>query len=229
MKDKKRINKVLEYIGEKEKVADIGCDHCYVLINGILKGKIHKGIGVEVVEGPLIQAKKNIIKNKLEDRIEVRLGNGLIPINIGETDICVIGGMGGPLIKDILEEDIDKAKSFKKLILQPMSGESDLRKFLLDNGWKIVDEDILIDDKIYLYIIAEINEEKTDINLSVDTLDLGDIIIAKKGIARDKYIKEKINKLEKILIGLEKATSNQSAKKLEIEKKINRWRKYIES
>lgn len=157
------------------------------------------------------------------------MGNGLIPINIGETDICVIGGMGGPLIKDILEEDIDKAKSFKKLILQPMSGESDLRKFLLDNGWKIVDEDILIDDKIYLYIIAEINEEKTDINLSVDTLDLGDIIIAKKGIARDKYIKEKINKLEKILIGLEKATSNQSAKKLEIEKKINRWRKYIES
>ena len=60
MKNKRRIEKALEYIDGFEKAADIGCDHCYVLINGVLSGKIKEGIGVEVVKGPFMQGKKTL-------------------------------------------------------------------------------------------------------------------------------------------------------------------------
>lgn len=217
-----------------EKVVDIGCDHCYILIKGVLSGKIKIGIGVENSEGPYKQAEKNIEKNRLEALLEVRLGNGLEPIKIGEGDICVIGGMGGILIKEILCKDIKKAKSFKSLILQPMSNEKELRKFLLQNSWRIVFEKILITDKSYLYIVArpeEDNKESTTVEYPDDIYEIGPILIKEKSRQRDIYIKDKILGLEKILKALNKSKNKEGFidRKKDIKDKIKRWRCYLES
>ena len=56
------------------------------------------------------------------------------------------------------------AKSFKQIILQPISSVPALRKFLLKNGFKISNEYIVFENNIYSFIIEAENgnEEYTE-------------------------------------------------------------------
>ncbi|KAF0091468.1 MAG: hypothetical protein FD141_1257 [Fusobacteria bacterium] len=226
MKTNLRIDKVLEFIPTESTVADIGCDHGYVLIKGVIEGKISQGVGVDVSKGPLQQAISNLEEYKVQEKIEIRLGDGLKPINEGECDICVIGGMGGRLITNILEDNLEKSRSFKRLILQPMNSERILRKFLINNEWTIIEEEILILDRLYLYIVAEKGNMKVDNDF---IYDIGPILSTKNSGGRDKYIQEKISKLQHILLNINKGKENDEHKVNEIEKLIEKWRSYLEN
>ncbi len=226
MKTNIRVDKVLDYIPIGSKVADIGCDHGYVLIKGVLEDIIIKGIGIEVAKGPYYQAKKNVKEYKLEDKIDIRFGNGLNPLLNDECDICVIGGMGGRLITSIINEDLDKLSLFKRLVLQPMNSESILRRFLLSNNWKIIDEEILIEDRLYLYIVAE----KGNMKVNDDFLfEIGPVLAKKNNIGRDQYITEKLMKLEKIKKNLKKIKIEDKNNLKKIDFYIKKWSSYLEN
>ena len=91
----------------------------------------------------------------MEKIIELRCADGLSAIEAGETDTIIIAGMGGNLIGDILERDLNKAKK-SKLILQPMNAQYELRKRLLQMGFKIIRENLAKEGfKIYNIIMAE--------------------------------------------------------------------------
>lgn len=226
MKNNKRIDKVLDFIKEGSTVADIGCDHGYVLIKGILEDKIKRGIGVEVNEGPFRQALSNIAEYNMDDQLEIRLGSGIEPIVSGEAEVCVIGGMGGSLIVSILNQDIEKARSFSRLIMQPMNSEEQLRRFLVERDWKIVEEEILELDRLYLYIVAEKGEMKIDNEF---LYEIGPVLAGSKGSGREKYIREKIAKLEYIADNLKMSRIIDESKMREIKKNIEKWRSYLEN
>lgn len=224
MKINTRVDKVLNYIQKGSTVADIGCDHGYVLIKGVTDDIIKSGIGVEVAEGPFNQAKINVHEYNMDDYINIRYGNGLDPVLINECDVCVIGGMGGRLITNILSDNKEKASNFKRLILQPMNSEFILRKYLLENNWVIVDEDILIEDRLYLYIIAE----KGNMEVHDDFIyEIGPVLAKKNNSGRNKYIKQKIFKLEKILMNLKEVEVKETNKIKIIKQAIEKWRSYI--
>ena len=229
MKTNLRIDKVLEFIPTGSTVADIGCDHGYVLIKGVIEGKVVRGIGVDVSKGPCQQAISNLEEYRVQEKIEIRLGDGLKAINEDECDICVIGGMGGRLITNILEDNIKKSKSFKRLILQPMNSERILRKFLIDNDWTIINEEILISDRLYLYIVAEKGNIKVDDDFIYDIGPILAIKNDKNNDGRNQYIQEKILKLEKILLNMNKGKENDEHRVKEIEKLIEKWRCYLEN
>lgn len=111
-------------------VADIGCDHAYLPILLAQEDAAAHFIAADVREGPLLRAKENISRFGLADRIETRLGSGLIPVLPGECEAAVIAGMGGSVICNILQEGETVAKSLKRLVLQPMSAAPELRRFL---------------------------------------------------------------------------------------------------
>ncbi|MDD2370663.1 MAG: class I SAM-dependent methyltransferase [Firmicutes bacterium] len=224
MKINTRVDKVLNYIQKGSTVADIGCDHGYVLIKGVTDDIIKSGIGVEVAKGPFNQAKINVHEYNMDDYINIRYGNGLDPVLINECDVCVIGGMGGRLITNILRDNKEKASNFKRLILQPMNSEFILRKYLLENNWVIVDEDILIEDRLYLYIIAE----KGNMEVHDDFIyEIGPVLAKKNNSGRNKYIKQKIFKLEKILMNLKEVEVKETNKIKIIKQAIEKWRSYI--
>lgn len=131
-------------------VADIGTDHAYIPIKLIEDNIAEKVIASDIKEGPVKIAKQNIIKNNLEKKIEVRLGGGLSVLGQNEADTIIIAGMGGEMIEKILRDDEDIAKSVNMLILQPMNSQYELRKFLINNGYIIINEDIAIENfKVY--------------------------------------------------------------------------------
>ena len=95
----------------------------------------------EVVEGPYQSALQNVADNGLEDKIEVRLANGLAAFEPTDGISCItIAGMGGRLIADILAAGLEKLASVSRLVLQPNNREDELRAWLVDNDFRIVDE-----------------------------------------------------------------------------------------
>ena len=122
------------------RIADIGCDHAHTSIWLIKNGVASSALAMDVRTGPLEKARENIRMYGLEDRIELRLSNGLQELHENEAESIIIAGMGGMLTVQILTEGLSKAVAAKELILQPQSDIGLVRSFLRKNGFCIVRE-----------------------------------------------------------------------------------------
>ncbi len=103
-------------------------------------------------------------KDGLEKQITVRLANGLDAIEAeDQIDAITIAGMGGSLIREILEAGKQKNRlsGNERLILQPNIGERTLRSWLQENNYQLIAETILEENKkIYEILVAEKTQEK---------------------------------------------------------------------
>ena len=135
-------------------VCDVGTDHAYIPIYLVNNKKCKKAIASDIRPGPINIAKKNIEEYGLLDSIETRIGNGLDTIKENEEDVIIIAGMGGIIIKDILERGIDKAKKANALILQPMYAIEVVHEWLCSNGFEVYDEKLAREEKKIYDVIA---------------------------------------------------------------------------
>ena len=111
---------------------------------------------MDVNKGPLEKAKEHIRAEKLSGKIATRLGNGLAPLEPGETDTVIIAGMGGDLICKILKAKPEFLIEGKEFILQPQSEWFKIRRLLKEYRYQIEKEWFLKEDgKYYVIIEAE--------------------------------------------------------------------------
>ncbi len=209
MKISKRIEKIIEFIDASDKVADVGCDHGYLCL-GLLEKGISFVQNIDNKIGPLNTAKMNL-QDYLDKNIIFTLCDGLDELD-DQVDTVVISGMGGDLITQIINGNLEKAKKLKKLIVVAHSKVPLLRENLT-KYFEIVDEDLIEDnDKIYEIIVF--NSQKTR-EYSFEELLLGPILSVKKSDLFIKKITKRINEIEKIL-----NLSNIGLQKLEKEREI---------
>ncbi|ART77308.1 SAM-dependent methyltransferase [Sutcliffiella horikoshii] len=181
LKLSKRLEAVASFIPKGSVLADIGSDHAYLPCYAYLQGMIERGIAGEVVEGPFQSAIQQVRKTELENVIEVRKGDGLEVISPNEVTCITIAGMGGTLIQSILEKGKDKLAGVQTLILQPNIGAKKIRDWLLENGWELVAEQILLDDsRIYEILVAERGKSAKPYSLKKDTYLLVGPFLAKE-------------------------------------------------
>lgn len=151
-----RLLTAVQFVREGSRLADIGTDHGYLPIFLILEGRIPFAIAADINRGPLDKADENIHKYALDGKIKTVLCDGLRSIDKDEVDDVAIFGMGGELIVKILDEAPWLKDAAKRLILQPMTHPEKLRKYLADNGYRIIGEALSFDrGKIYQTICAE--------------------------------------------------------------------------
>ncbi len=159
--------------------ADIGSDHAFLPIYLIEHGIVAKAIATELTDGPLSRAQEAIENSSFQDSIELRKGDGLQPLAAGEAATVIIAGMGGETICSILSCDWDKAASFQRFVFQPMSRAYMLRAALAEQGWPILDEILVIENK-RIFVIVSSKPGKTPYQLSQLELDIGPIILDTK-------------------------------------------------
>ena len=158
----KRLELVASFVPQGAILLDVGSDHAYLPIELVERGQIKSAIAGEVVEGPYQSAVKNVDAHGLEEKIQVRLANGLAAFEEeDQVSVIAIAGMGGRLIATILEEGLDKLVNVERLILQPNNREDDLRIWLQDHGFQIVAESILEEaGKFYEILVVEAGQMK---------------------------------------------------------------------
>ena len=145
----RRIEAVASMVTAGYTLCDVGTDHGYVPIALVQGNIIPKAIAVDINKGPLERANEHIRANGLTEKITTRLSNGLEAIHDGEVDSIVIAGMGGELVIHILTAGETVCRSAKELILQPQSEVSKVREYVRNTGYKIVDEDMILEDGKY--------------------------------------------------------------------------------
>ena len=147
-----RLKCVAGLVNKGARVADIGTDHAYLPIYLVQSGISNKVYACDVRKEPLRRAKLHIDEYGLSDKITTRLCDGLKGINKGDVDTVTICGMGGRLMKNILEAGIDKLGDNTQLVLSAQSELRDFRKYLLETGIDIKSEHILLEDGKYYFI-----------------------------------------------------------------------------
>ncbi|HHV72023.1 MAG TPA: SAM-dependent methyltransferase, partial [Clostridia bacterium] len=177
--------------------ADIGTDHAYLLIELARRNPKRKLIGVEVSSKPFQVAKNNLKRVSLNDCVELRLGSGLTVIDPEEVDTVVLAGMGGTTIIDILEASPQVVGKLNRLILQPMVAVERVRKWLVEKGFRIEDEDLVLEDNQYYQVILASPGERQQ--LDEIELMLGPKIMEKKHPLLSNYLDFLISKYEGII------------------------------
>jgi len=149
----KRLKCLADMVTPGNGVADVGCDHGFLSVYLVQKGISQKVLAMDVRMGPLSRAGEHIAAYELGDYIETRLSDGLSAYHEGEAQTLVCAGMGGRLMKRILSAYENKTRSFQELILQPQSELYEFRLFLRENGYEILQENILCEEGKYYFMM----------------------------------------------------------------------------
>ena len=150
----KRLETIIERMPTSGCLADVGCDHAYVAIEAVRRGRAARALACDVRKGPLQQAAEHILCAGLAGKIETRLSDGLEKVAPGEADTVVVAGMGGPLMERILQ---GRLEDFAYFVLSPQSEIPHFRRFLLAEGMQIDEETMLIDEGKY-YVILNVSQ-----------------------------------------------------------------------
>ena len=220
----KRLQMIADSMADCRKFADIGTDHAWLPIYMVSNGFCEEAVACDIRKGPISVAQKNISEYGLADRIETRLGPGFSVLSESDgLDAAVIAGMGGLMIAGILDNDKNISESLPMMYLQPNTCEPELRNYLFENGYEIVDEQAELDGRhTYLMIKCRYNPDSKQMrNDTPDVAEwqirliLGDVMPARRN-NKDKLYFEKLKiKTERILAGLDSAEKETDDRKFQ--------------
>lgn len=259
IKISQRLQMIAGLVTEGGRLADVGTDHGYIPIWMKQNDRIASAIAMDVNQGPLDSAKEHIHACQLDAYIETRLSDGLDALGKEDADTVVIAGMGGALTIRILQRGLEKFGrradgswnwSVRELILQPQSEIDEVRRFLREQGFQIVDEDMLVEDGKYYTamravpadvitddpeqngidkmiqetcsgILAEHDFQNECSTVSMEDL-FGPVLLAKKHPVLKEWIQREIRIQEKILSSLTKAGNAERSKerRQEVEERL---------
>ncbi|SDG17937.1 tRNA (adenine(22)-N(1))-methyltransferase [Desulfosporosinus hippei] len=153
-----RLQAVASLVPEGSILGDIGTDHAYLPIFLYETQKIAKAVAIDVHEGPYKSALTAVKSRKLGDFLDVRFGDGLMPLEVGEVNTLTLAGMGGRTMLEIFSVRPDIMKGISNLILQPQGAEGAVRLTLLEQGWKLGFERLVEEDE-RIYVVMAFSKE----------------------------------------------------------------------
>lgn len=207
-------------------VGDVGTDHGYIPVYLISNNISKHIIATDISQGSLNKAINYVKELQFEEKIETRLGNGLEIFKPFEIDTVIIAGMGGLLIKEILEQNIEMTNSITNFILQPMIASRELREYLINSKFKIVKETLAKeDDKFYEIIYAKKGIDYIDKDIY---FEIGKSLIIDNHPLLKEFIEYKIQSTLNILKDLEGISSEKGrARYEELTDKLKGYREVL--
>ena len=188
--------------------ADIGTDHGYLPVYLVLTGRVSRALAADINSGPLARAVQTIEKYGAAGQIDVQLSDGLTGVDPAVTDIAV-AGMGGELIANILKQAEWTQDPTKRLILQPMTQDAFLRRFLAENGYTVTKETVA-EEGMHLYVIMQAEYDGSRRELTELEALTGRLAESNTPLSQ-KYLQKKRDTLCRIAEGLLRAGDDRAA------------------
>ena len=203
LKISKRLEAAASFSRRGARFADVGTDHAYLTIY-LYETQGSRGVASDINAGPTERALANVISHRAKSAIEVLQTDGLHGIESYAPDDIFILGMGGELIVKIISEAPWLKSDGRRLVLQPMTHPEVVRKYLIENGFEIVDELIVKDEKIYQIICAEYRGG------TQEELDELELLVGRKNLLRaEPILYELLGNIKKVFS--ERVAGKQSA------------------
>ncbi|MBR4139199.1 MAG: tRNA (adenine(22)-N(1))-methyltransferase TrmK [Lachnospiraceae bacterium] len=214
-----RLSSVASMVTAGNCLADVGTDHGYVPIYLYERNVIPRAIAMDVNKGPLERAALHIAESGMKDVIETRLSDGLTALRPKEADSIVIAGMGGPLMIRILSAYPEVTASAKELILQPQSEIAEVRIWLYEQGYEIVEEHMVYEEGKYYPMFKAVKNPEAK-KLSYLEYKFGRLeVLKEKEVLKDFILRELSNK-QNILQKLEEEQTEKSKGRAEEMKQL---------
>lgn len=150
-----RLRAVADMVSPGALFADIGTDHAYLPAWLLQHGVIDHAVAADINCGPLERARETAKKYSLEANIDFRLCDGLAGVCAEEVNVIAIAGMGGDTIAHILSRAPWTQTADVTLLLQPMTSQPELRRWLYENGFRI-EEERIVREGVKIYIILRV-------------------------------------------------------------------------
>ena len=203
---KRRLEEIINLVEDNSIVADIGTDHGIVPYELVKSNKAKKVIASDISEKSLDKLREKLDYLDEPEKIILNVSDGLDNLNEYQVDTIIISGMGGNLIVDILNKNIDVAKSANCLILGANNSLSVLRKFLHDNSFEIIEEvDLFENDKYYQIIKIKVGKQLFSNDYEYE---FGKFLIDNKSENLKQYIKQQIENKKTILSNISEKDSD---------------------
>lgn len=195
-----RLHKIASLVPSGARLVDVGTDHGFIPVRLLLDGRIPSAIASDIGAAPLAHARRTAEQYDVADRMAFRLCDGLRAVKRDEVDTIVIAGMGGDNISAILA-DAPWTRDDVLLLLQPMSKAEVLRRYLIENGYRVTAEQ-LVEDKGVLYpILSACGGTMPTVTIA----QLWGGFFPETDPLRCRYLDERILRLRRAAAGLEKA------------------------
>lgn len=225
-----RLMAIVSQVDKGDRVADIGTDHGYLPIYLYKEGISPHVIMADVSKGSLAKAKANFKEALPESKGDFRKGYGLRILKKSEVEDVVIAGMGGVLISEIIGKDLSKAKTFKKFILQPRTGQGRLRYWLIRKGFDIVNEQLIREGRFICEVITAVPgeaKEEMKLNVEPDSIkwEMPPWVASLDTPLAQEFLIQKIEREKRILQSMNNSKTIKASDKRVIQKNIE----YLES
>jgi tRNA (adenine22-N1)-methyltransferase len=197
-----RLQAVADMIPHCDTVVDVGSDHGYLGAYCLSKGACRSVIATDIHKEPAMRTLERL--KEFGDCCEVKVTDGLNGVDL-KTDMSVaIAGMGGLEICKILNNALSTENSIPrgmKFILQPQKSQYEVRAFLSEAGFAILDEKIVIEKDRFLYTILLVEYTGEPYGLTDEEKFLGPIVLKQRPENYDEYIAHEKEVFEKKALG----------------------------
>lgn len=221
-----RLKCIASMIDHCKSVVDVGTDHGYIPIYLVKNNIIKKAIASDINKGPVEKAENNVFNNSVSSEITCRLGSGLSTVHAGEVEVAIIAGMGGNLIRDILEADLAVVKKLKYMVLQPVQNAEVLRAYLYSTGYDIIDEEICMDEGKF-YEIIKVRYNTKPVILENIYYEISKVLLEKQNLVMKDFMKYKLEKYTQIYNSLNEDSQSCRNRKKQLYEVIQKLKEFL--
>jgi len=212
-----RLRTVADMIPNGARFADIGCDHGY-LSAWLLREERVSFCQLCDISSPSLDKARRLMKALcLEDKVRFGVGDGAKALS-SPVDCAVIAGMGSATIMHIIEEGRTELGN-ARLILQPNVDAPELREFLMNNGYAIVDERIARAGGRHYVILAA---QPGQAHYTEEELLCGPVLLQRGGEAFRSFADFRIKVAQKALKG---AQGGDGCRFAQLSREIELWQR----
>lgn len=205
-----RLHAISSLVPDGAKLVDVGTDHGFIPVRLLLDDRIRTAIASDIGAAPLDHARRTAEQFGVTERMDFRLCDGLCGILEDEVDTVVIAGMGGDNIAAILSA-APWTRNGSLLLLQPMSKAEVLRRYLPENGYRVIAEQLVADKGVIYPILTVRGGEMPP---ATEPQTWGGFLLQSDPL-RNRYLDEQILRLRRAASGLGKAKDDSAHERRE--------------